>query len=100
MYLVFWQYTVKATQVAQFLQHYSEDGTWAKFFHQDEGYQGTKLFKDTEDSRQFLTIDRWNSKVQYEGFRSKHRDEYNRIDLMCNELTEKEEFLGELENKT
>lgn len=93
-----WQYTVKSTKITEFLSHYNAEGTWAQFFNQDKSYLGTQLLRDTSQSDRFVTIDRWETKLRYRFFRDRNQDQYARIDQMCEELTESEEFLGEVES--
>jgi hypothetical protein len=49
------------------MQHYTRGpcGEWAHLFRRGDGYLGTKLLQRCEDSREYLTLDRWNSRAAY-----------------------------------
>jgi heme-degrading monooxygenase HmoA len=61
-----------------FKRAYGPEGDWAQFFRQGEGYIGTELLHDVEESERFLVIDRWESIEAYNAFLAEHQDEYLR----------------------
>ena len=63
----------------------------------DDGYLGTELLRRSDDSREYLTLDRWVSRAAYEAFRSRFSSEYRRLDDRLEELTEEETPLGAFE---
>jgi heme-degrading monooxygenase HmoA len=91
MYILIWEFVSKPESIQQFEVAYGPEGVWAIFFRKGSGYLGTELLKD---NRRYLTIDRWRSAKDYEGFKRKHAEEYKKIDLDCELLTESETFLG------
>jgi hypothetical protein len=99
MYLVVWQFDVKPSCTKEFQTHYSSAGTWAIFFRKGIGYLGSQLLVDTGNPYRYVTIDRWESKLTYDAFRASNADEYQRIDHLCGELTESEEFVADFEEE-
>src|SRR5215210_3941271 len=58
-------------------------------------YLGTELLRRSDDeSREYLTLDRWASRATYEAFRAHRSGEYRRLDRLLEELTEEETLLG------
>ena len=98
MYVIIWEYQVKAERLTQFEEIYSAIGLWAKLFRKAEGYQGTELLRDLDQPHRYITIDRWNSSLHYESFLIRWKSEYAAIDAQCEGLTEKESFLGKWES--
>jgi len=56
-----------------------------------------ELLRRSDDSREYLTLDRWVSRAAYEAFRSRFSSEYRRLDERLVELTEVEAPLGAFE---
>ena len=94
MYIIVWEYQVKPDKQAEFEKIYSPKGAWAELFKEGPGYLGTELIRSTELPKQYITIDRWASWENYEAFLSQWNDEYKKLDLMCDGLTEHESCLG------
>ena len=97
MYVVIWEYQVKADHVAEFEEIYSATGAWTKLFQKSKGYLETELLRDINDHQRYITIDRWMTSQQYEEFLSQWQTEYATIDAECEGLTERETLLGKLE---
>jgi len=94
VYLVIWEYQVKAERVAEFKEIYSATGAWAKLFQKCEGFLGTELLVDEGHPRRFLTIDRWASAQEYEFFLAEWKIDYAALDAECEGLTEQENLIG------
>ena len=94
MYIIIWEYQVAPEKKNEFEKNYKADGVWAQLFKRENGYLGTELIHSTEHPAQYLTIDRWDTKENYEAFLSQWNDEYKKLDLMCDGLTEHESCLG------
>ncbi len=94
MYIILWEFQVKADTRAEFESAYASNGTWAELFKKSPNYLGTELLHDENDSSRYLTIDRWVSKGAYEAFRSQWKTDYAQLDEACTELTERESLLG------
>ena len=92
MYVLLWRYRVLRGKEAEFERHYAPEGTWARFFSAGQGYLGTELLGDGR--HEYVTIDRWESELDYLRFRAANQAEYVSIDERCARLTEREEALG------
>ena len=100
MYLIIWEYQVKADRTADFEQIYHSNGAWAELFRKDEGHLGTKLLRDLDHAQRCITIDRWDSAKDYEAFCEQHKEEYETLDSQCSLLTKHESLLGKWESVT
>jgi heme-degrading monooxygenase HmoA len=63
---------------ALFQEVYGASGAWAAFFRDAQGYVGTELLLDVEQTGRYLVVDRWESAEDYNRFVEEHRDEYMR----------------------
>jgi heme-degrading monooxygenase HmoA len=95
-FLVIWEFLVRPGKEQLFEHIYGPDGDWEQLFRKGHGYYGTKLTRDPDEPRRYLTLDFWESQEDYERFKSQHTDEYKTIDAKCEALTEKERELGKL----
>jgi quinol monooxygenase YgiN len=90
---ILWQFETTAADSDRFVRAYGPAGPWVAFFRQAPGYLSTDLFAATAAPRQFLTLDRWESRAAYESFRRERSTEYSAIDAACEGLTTAERFL-------
>src|SRR5215213_8155347 len=99
MYVILWRFRPVVGQKSEFERAYGPSGEWAQLFRRDNGYLGTELLRRFEDdeSKEYLTLDRWASRVAYEAFRARWSGEYRQLDRRLEELTEEETFLGAFE---
>ena len=93
-FLVIWEFEVKPGKEKLFEQIYGPEGDWAQLFRQGQGYCGTKLSCDFDEPCRYVTLDFWESQVDYETFKLQHAAEYKAIDQKCEALTEKEREIG------
>jgi heme-degrading monooxygenase HmoA len=98
MYVIIWEYQVKAEQLVAFEEIYASNGAWAELFKKEDGYISTELLHDSNKPQRYITIDRWTSLGDYESFRSQWKSEYARVDAQCEGLTEQETLLGRWES--
>jgi heme-degrading monooxygenase HmoA len=85
-------------QESEFERAYGPSGERALLFRRDAGYLGTELLRHSDDeSREYLTLDRWASRAAYESFRARWSGEYRRLDRRLEELTEEEALVGAFE---
>jgi heme-degrading monooxygenase HmoA len=70
MYVVLWEYQVKAEKQSEFETTYSANGAWVDLFKTGTGYLGTELLHNENEPLRYLTIDRWDSTESYEAFQS------------------------------
>ena len=97
MYVILWRFRPLEGQESEFERAYGPSGEWALLFVREDGYLGTELLRRSEDSREYLTLDRWVSRAAYETFYSRFSSEYRRLDDRLEELTEEETPLGAFE---
>ena len=97
VYVVIWRFRPLAGRESEFERAYGPSGDWAVLFSRDDGYLGTQLLRRSDDSREYLTLDRWVSRAAYERFRARWSSEYRRLDGRLEGLTEEESPLGSFE---
>jgi heme-degrading monooxygenase HmoA len=93
-YVIVWEFRIKPEREAEFVRHYSPDGSWAQFFRRSNSYIRTELVRDVADRLRFLTLDYWKSQSEFKKFREQNLAEYERWDRELEGLTEKETRLG------
>src|SRR5262245_61952935 len=94
MYLILWEYQIKPNRRSEFEKIYVADGDWAKLFQKGTGYLGTELIRSATVPDHYMTIDRWNSKSEYDIFLRQYEAAYKSLDAQCEGLTEHESLLG------
>lgn len=98
MYVIIWEYQVKADLITEFEKIYNSNGAWAGLFRKGNGYISTELLRYETNPKRFITIDRWISAESYEAFLTQFKQEYGILDAQCEELTEHEILLGKWES--
>ena len=93
-FITLWEFHVKPECIVTFEKIYGPDGDWAQLFRQSPGYRGTELIRDLNQPGHYLTLDRWTSREALQHFKQEHQTAYSDLDKMCENLTEKEVFLG------
>ena len=66
MYLVLWRFRPAVGREDEFKLAYGPFGKWARLFRREQGYLGTELLRRSDDSGEYLTLDRWDSCATYE----------------------------------
>ena len=99
MYVRLWRFRPTVGREGEFERAYGPSGEWAQLFGREDGYLGTELLLrcSEDESREYLTLDRWASRATYEAFRACRSGEYGRLDRRLGELTEEETLLGAFE---
>jgi heme-degrading monooxygenase HmoA len=90
-----WYYTVPERNVDAFLAAYGSEGPWAQLFRQGRGYEGTELFRGTERSDRFITVDTWVSEADWHEFLAEQADAYTALDARLEGLADVERALIE-----
>jgi heme-degrading monooxygenase HmoA len=98
MFIIIWKYQVKPETQTEFEAIYSPNGVWAELFKKSTGYLGTELLRDERNLQRYFTIDRWESKEDYQAFLFQYEKEYKALDAQCESLTESESLLGKWES--
>jgi heme-degrading monooxygenase HmoA len=94
MIQIVWQYEVKEDGRARFELAYGPGGVWSNLFARAPGYRGTALLRDIEDPRKYLTVDMWDTEVQFQDFLDQHREQYAELDAALDDLLVSEARLG------
>jgi Antibiotic biosynthesis monooxygenase len=97
MFLVLWEFEVKPGCEERFERVYGPGGDWASLFRRDASHAGTRLFRDMNQPRVYLTADCWRSRKSYEAFLQRQVAEYKYLDSVSEELTAKERHIGSYE---
>lgn len=95
---ILWEFRVRKDRIAEFEEHYSADGTWARFFRAGRGFRESRLLRDREAPGRYLTIDLWDDLASFRAFSDANAEEYASIDRRCAELTDEERCLGYFES--
>jgi heme-degrading monooxygenase HmoA len=91
---VVWEFVVRADAAQRFLRAYGPDGDWGRLFAAHDGFRGTVLLRDLSQPRRYLTVDSWDSAEHRAAMLVAAREEYERLDRSCEELTESERDVG------
>ncbi|GAB3105090.1 antibiotic biosynthesis monooxygenase family protein [Lysobacter terrae] len=94
MFVVIWEYEVRAGCEAAFTALYGGDGDWVALFRDYGGYVGTELLRDLDAPERFVTIDRWTSQAAYAAFLTAAQPRYAQIDARGDALTAAERRIG------
>ncbi|HEU5337172.1 MAG TPA: antibiotic biosynthesis monooxygenase [Terriglobales bacterium] len=97
MYVVVWEFIVRAECKDEFEAIYGPQGEWARLFRRGDGYERTDLLHDRSGALRYITLDFWRSCEAYERFQREHRAEYQALDERCGHLTVKETRIGQFE---
>jgi heme-degrading monooxygenase HmoA len=93
-YVIVWRYRVVPKRRAAFERANGPRGAWVTLFATAVGYRGTDLVRG-ELAGEYLTLDRWESRQQYDAFRSERSVDYERLDAEFEALTESESLVFE-----
>lgn len=97
MYIIIWQFEVKQEYFDNFVSAYGSSGTWVELFKKGSGYKETKLLQDVGNKLIFITIDMWESKKSYDGFKNNFKEEYFKLDNEFEKFTISEKLIAEFE---
>jgi len=95
MYVIVWEFIIRAECANEFEAIYGPQGDWARLFAKTEGYRQTQLLRDTNHPLRYVTLDFWTSREAHDRFRREHEQEYMALDERCERLTVKENKVGE-----
>ncbi len=97
MLVILWEYRVRGGFEAEFERVYGPDGLWARLFQKGVGYLGTELLADRVTPGRYLTIDRWDSRADFDAFRETFARPYLDLDHSTERLTLQETLIGAFE---
>ncbi len=92
MIAILWRYRVREEFRSDFERTYGATGEWAKLFSKADGYLGTELLHGP--AGEYLTIDRWDSRADFDNFLRGHRAAYDQLDASCGGWTVEEVQIG------
>jgi quinol monooxygenase YgiN len=93
-FVVVWEFLVRAGREARFEEVYGPHGAWVELFRKSPAFIRTDLQRDLSQRNRYWTLDVWISEGAYNEFRVAHREDYQRIDAECEQLTDAERELG------
>lgn len=89
-----WEYEVRDSFRAEFIEAYDSNGLWAKLFGQCKGYLKTELIEDLNQQNRFITIDYWQSHSAFSVMKNTVTDDYKKLDAQCEAYTHSENHIG------
>lgn len=96
---IFYRYRIHPSQTRAFEHAYGTSGPWAALFRRYSGYRHTRLFRHKREAGVYITIDVWESKEHWDGFRSVASEEYARLDKELHMLYLEEHLMGYYEGE-
>ncbi|MEZ0472240.1 antibiotic biosynthesis monooxygenase family protein [Luteimonas salinilitoris] len=93
MFVVIWEYEIRADATDAFESMYGADGAWVALFRQAPGYLGTELLRDRRP-RRYLSLDRWATEADYDAFLAATGARYAELDALGDALTLAERRIG------
>ena len=94
MFVILWEFRVKRDKLYEFRRAYGPGGDWDQLFKRAKGFVRTDLLRDREDRARFVTVDTWESRRDYDAFRTAFDSEYLKVDAHTESFTETEERVG------
>jgi quinol monooxygenase YgiN len=92
---IVWEFRVRPEHIERFERTYGEQGEWARLFRMDPDFIRSDLLRDPEQTGRYLTLDHWKTRAAYGAFRKKFRDQYAKIDALCEQYTLSERHIGD-----
>jgi heme-degrading monooxygenase HmoA len=89
-----WEFLAAPGKSEDFARVYGAEGAWVRLFRRAPGYLKSELYRDAADPRRFITIDYWESEAAWNDFRQRYADEFEDLDVKCEEYTVRESQLG------
>ncbi|GJM29058.1 MAG: hypothetical protein DHS20C17_16930 [Cyclobacteriaceae bacterium] len=97
VFVYIWEYLVKEDCLLDFKQYYDPEGEWVQLFRKGTGYIATELHQDVSNPRRFITIDYWKTIHYRDRFRYEFSKEFQTLDKLCEDFTEKEILIGDFD---
>ncbi len=96
---LFYRYRVHPSQARAFEHAYGSTGPWVTLFGRYPGFARTRLFRHKKESGVYVCVDVWDSKADYDAFRSEAAEEYARLGRELRMLYLEEHLLGYYEGE-
>jgi len=94
VHIIAWRFVVKPEYIEEFKKEYGPQGSWASLFARDDGFLRTELTQHRDMPNEFVTVDYWNAREDFERFKSQHTAEYQRLDEQLARLITHEERIS------
>src|SRR6478736_6082280 len=94
VFVVVWEFDIRADAEEAVLQAYGVDGEWARLFRRGTGFERVELARSIAKSNRFFTFDYWISREAFEAFGVEFATEYKTLDKKLTGLTERERRIG------
>jgi uncharacterized membrane-anchored protein YitT (DUF2179 family)/heme-degrading monooxygenase HmoA len=94
LHIIAWRFVVKPEFIDEFKREYGPDGSWAQLFALDSGYVRTELTQHRDTPNEFVTIDYWKTREDFDRFKSQYAEAYQRLDGELARLTTHEERIS------
>ena len=91
---VLYRYRVHPAQARAFEHAYGPAGPWAQLYRRHPGFRRARLFRDKNDPGVYISVDVWESKADWDGFRGANAQAYARLDRELHLLYLEELLLG------
>jgi len=96
VYVIVWEFRIRAKSRTAFLRAYGSGGAWARLFRKAPGYVATRLLADPRDRLRFFTVDIWKSAAAFRNAKRRLHAEYAALDLACEKITASETKIGSI----
>jgi heme-degrading monooxygenase HmoA len=96
---LFYRYRVHPTQAQAFEHAYGPTGPWALLFAHYPGFRRTRLFKHKGEPGVYISVDTWEAKTDWDGFRTQAAEAYARLDRELHMLYLEEHLIGYYEGE-
>lgn len=87
-----WLFKVVKGQAKEFIDFNIK--RWQNFFKKSVYYQGTEIHEKVTEIGEFLIIDYWTSKGDFENFIKENNDEYLKLDAEHSKFCKSEKHIG------
>lgn len=100
MYTILWEFHVPTGRRAEFEAAYDARGPWAQLFRQAPGFAGVALLRCAEQPGRYVTIDRWQSRADFDAFKRDFGAHYDALDRRLEGIADSETRIGAFEDTT
>ena len=95
MFVIIWEYQVKAGAEEEFERLYGSEGEWVTLFSRTTGFVRTELLRHEHVPGRYATLDYWKSAGDFARFQKEHQKAYIELDEQCGPLTTLENLVGQ-----
>lgn len=93
-----WKFRPPQGREEEFARAYCSNGDWAHLFRNAPGYRGTILMAPAETGDWWLTLDRWDSRGDFDAFLEVFGEQYRSLDAKLEAVAGEEIFVGAYED--